>query len=490
MISDTDFLVWLKRDGTARALLVEASVYSGGIEVVRTMSNRAFISGPIDSPAHAAYDDIIVGVPRFSSQLSELFTGKSLPTWGDIEIINESGSRDSWLSDSWDGRAVRLYMGDPDWSKSDYRRVLDGTIGDIHAPAPNRLALKLRDKTWAMNVPIQTNLIGGSTANKDQPKPLCFGQCFNVEPLLIVAATHQYQVHDGAIEAITAVRDNGLAVAYTTDIATGTFTLSAAPAGRITADVKGAKPGGIYLTKCADIVNHIVTTRTQLTADDIDATNFSAFNTIAPQTLGIYIRNRENVIPVLDELASAVGGFWTFSRDGFLRLGRLDAPSGSPVLELEADDIRERQFACTGRVLPIKTLRLGYARNYTPQTDGLAGAVTETNRALYSAEHQVAIATNAGIETTHLLARSPDLEPTLFADATEAATEASRRATLFSQVRGVYEIGVWTAPLRVNLGEVVKVTHPRFGFAAGAPAVVVGLDEEPARGRVTLRVWK
>lgn len=490
MISDLDFNTWLKRDGTARALLVEAVSYSGGVEATRTMSNRAFVSSPIDSPANAAYDDIVVGVPHFSSQLSELFTGQSLPTWGDIEIINEGGVRDGWLNDAWDGRAVRLYLGAPNWPKADFRRVLDGAIGDIYAPAPNRLALKLRDKTWALNVPIQISLIGGSTANKDQPKPLCFGQCFNVEPLLIVAATHQYQVHDGAIEAITAVRDNGVAVAYTADVATGTFTLSAAPSGRITADVKGGKPGGAYLITCADIISHIITTHTRLGSADIDTTNFSAFNTAAPQTLGLYLRNRENVIPVLDQLVNSVGGFWTFSRDGLLRLGQLATPAGTPVLELVADDIRERQIACTARQLPLQTLRLGYAQNFTPQGDGLAGAVAEANRALYAAEYQVATATNAGITTTHLLARNPDLAPSLLALAAEAATEAARRATLYSSVHGIYEIGSWTAPLRVNLGEVVKVTHPRFGFAAGALAVVVGLDEEPARGRVTLRVWK
>jgi len=490
MISDIDYVSWLKRDGVPRALLVEAVAYSGGAEVTRTFSNRVFISGPIDSPAHAAYDDIVMGAPRFAAQLSELFTGQSLPTWGDIEVTNEGGVRDSWLGDAWDGRAVRLYLGDPAWPKSDFRRVLDGTIGDIVAPARNRLALQLRDKTWVLNVPIQTALIGGATANKDQPKPLCFGQCFNVEPLLIVAATHQYQVHDGAIEAISEVRDNGVSVAYTADAASGTFTLNAAPTGRITADVKGAKPGGVYLTRCAEIINYIVTTRTTLTGDDVDGANFSAFDTACPQTLGLYLRDRENLIAALDELVSAVGGFWTFSRDGLLRVGRLDAPAGTPVLELVADDIRERQIACVARALPVQTLRLGYQRNFSPQSDGLAGAVTETNRALYSAEHQVATATNAGITTTHKLARNPDLLPSLLALAAEAVTEVARRTALYNTVRAIYEVGVWTAPLRVNLGEVVRITHPRFGFSAGALAVVVGLDEEPAQGRVTLRVWK
>lgn len=490
MISDIDYVAWLKRDGVPRALLVEAVAYSGGAEVTRTLSTRVFVSGPIDSPAHAAYDDIVMGAPRFAAQLSELFTGQSLPTWGDIEISNEGGARDSWLDDAWDGRAVRLYLGDPDWPKTDFRRVLDGTIGDIVAPAPNRLALKLRDKTWALNVPVQTALIGGTTANKDQPKPLCFGQCFNVEPLLIVAATHQYQVHDGAIEAITEVRDNGVSVAYTPDLSTGTFTLNAAPAGRITADVKGAKPGGAYLTRCADIISHIVTTRSTLTVDDVDSANFTAFNTTCPQTLGLYVRDRQNVIPLLDELVASVGGFWTFSRDGLLRAGRLEAPAGTPVLELVADDIRERQIACSARALPVETLRLGYARNFTPQSDGLAGSVSEANRALYSAEHQVASATNAGITTTYKLARNPDLLPSLLALPAEAATEVTRRATLYGTVRSIYAVGVWTAPLRVNLGEVIKIIHPRFGFAAGALAVVVGLDEEPSSGRVTLRVWK
>lgn len=490
MISDIEFLAWLKRDGVPRALLVEAVAYSGGAEVTRTLSNKVFISSPLDSPAHAAYDDIVIGAPRFAAQLSELFVGQSLPTWGDIEITNEGGVRDGWLDDAWDGRSVRLYLGAPSWPKTDFRSVLTGTIGDIVAPAPNRLALKLRDKSWALNVPIQTALIGGTTANKDQPKPLCFGQCFNVEPLLIVAATHQYQVHDGAIEAITEVRDNGVSVAYTADAASGTFTLNAAPAGRITADVQGAKPGGVYLTRCADIINHIVTTRTTLSAADVDSGNFSAFNTTCPQILGIYLRDRENLITALDELVSAVGGFWTFSRDGSLRLGRLEAPAGTPVVELVADDIRERQISCAARALPVQTLRLGYARNFTPQPDGLAGAVSAANRALYAAGHQVAAATNAGITTTHKLARNPDLLPSLLALAADAATEVTRRATLYGQVRGIYEVGVWTAPLRVNLGEVVKITHPRFGFAAGVLAVVIGLDEEPTNGRVTLRVWK
>lgn len=667
MISDAQYLAWLKRDGEPRALLVEAVAYSGGAEVTRTLSNKVFISGPLDDPANAAYDDIVIGSPRFAAQLSGLFTGQSLPTWGDIELTNESGVRDSWLDDAWDGRAVRLYLGAPSWPKVDFRRVLDGTIGDIVAPAPNRLALKIRDKSWALNVPIQTALVGGTTANKDQPKPLCYGQCFNVEPLLIVAATHQYQVHDGAIEAITDVRDNGVSVTYTPDAATGTFTLNAAPAGRITADVQGAKPGGIYLTRCADIINHIVTTRTALTGADVDSANFTAFNATCPQTLGMYIRDRQNIIPALDELAGSVGSFWTFSRDGLMLLGRLEAPAGSPVLELVADDIRERKIACVGRTLPVETLRLGYARNFTPQPDGLAGSVSEANRALYAVGHQVASCTNAGnlladgnafnlwiqggtpnptqnvtgpdgepnsawtltdnlganceyvektvaldastycvylrvkktlgvqqsypmifiyitsgynklaactIDTTkgiataftaypgyavvnssttcedanefwlvklifeavvggtwryyfapaatddsiqstgavkpdvqgtavifraelkpvaaehHKLARNPDLLPSLLALAAEAATEVARRAALYSQVRSIYEVGVWTAPLRVNLGEVVRITHPRFGFAAGALAVVVGIDEEPASGRVTLRVWK
>lgn len=488
-VSDADYELWLKADNKKRAMLIEAVAYSGGAAVTRYMSNLAFVSAPADTPASTAYEDIVKEVPQFSARIPETFNGESQMSWGTVVITNEGGVRDAWLSDAWDGRAVTIYFGDPAWAKSDFRTVLVGVADDIVAMDRDRIGLRIRDKSRALDVNLQTSLIGGTTANKDKPKPICCGQVFNIEPPLITAATHEYQVHDGAIEDVTDVRDNGVSVAYTKDLANGKFTLNATPAGRITCDAKGAKPGGVYHVKCADIVEYLITTRSSLTTSDRDATSFSDMNTACAQTLGFFAKESMSVMSALDEIVKSPGGFWTFGRDGKMRLGQFIAPTGTAAMELVADDVALNGLRMLNRITPMQTYRLGYARNYTPHQDALAGAVTEANRALYDAEYQVKTATNAGITTTYLLAGNPAEIGTLLADSTEAQTECTRRATLWGTLRKVFEVRCYAAPFALRLGQVIQLTHPRFGFAAGVKATVIGIRETATRKRVILELF-
>lgn len=490
-ISDADYLVWLAADNKSRILLVEAQAYSGGALVTRYMSNYPFVSAAADAPANQAYDDFVLSIPQFSTRMSEQFTGQSTPGWGDIEIANENGDRDSWITgDAWDGRSVRMYLGDKSWAKSDFRKILDGTIADIYAKDQRTLALKIRDKQWALNLPAQTNLIGGTTANADLPIPLCYGQCFNVEPVLINAATHQYQVHDGAVNAISTVYDNGVSVAFTPTIASGTFVLTSAPAGRITTDVQGAKPGGVYLTKCADIVQDLITTRSALTTGDLDAASFTAFNATAPQALGLYVRARQNLIELLDALVKSVGGWYGFSRPGLLQLGQLQSPAGTPAVSLTPDDLVEGSLRCLRRSVPVTTVRLGYRKNWTLQTDGVAGAATEARRADLASEYLVSKAFDASIKTAHPLALEPDLEGTLMTVKADCDTEAARRLTLYGVTRAVYGLDCFSAPFSANLGAVIALSHPRFGFALGVNSLVSGIVEQPVKNRLSLELWK
>jgi hypothetical protein len=488
-VTDEEYTAWLLKDGL-RVVLADCIAYVGAAPVSRYLSNFSFITRPIDTPANTPYADAILEIPGFEAKLSEAFTGRSMPSWGDLIFYNPNGMFDSWLDDGWDGRAITLSLGAPTWNRPDFRPLLTGVVADIDAPARDMLALKLRDKTHLFDIPVQTNLIGGTTASKDNPIPLCFGQCFNVEPVLTIAASHTYQVHDGAIEAITAVRDNGDAVAYTADIATGTFTLNAAPVGRITADVKGAKPSGSYLVKCADIVQHLALNRAGLAAADIDSAAITALNASCAQTLGLYIKDRRNLIDVIDDLITSVGAFWTFTRPGLLYLGRLDAPAGTPVLTLIADDIEADTISMSARDLPVASVRLGYQKNWTPQdADALAGIVTEANRALYAAPYSVAKATNS-VSTKHLMAPNPDVVETLIVSAADAVAEATRRAVLRSVVRSRVRETTFSKAMAMHLGDVVHQTHPRFGYSAGKLAVVVGLRERALDGRVEVELWK
>lgn len=488
-ISDAQFAAWLAADNQQRTILCEAKAYSGAAEVTRYMATRPYVSTPADTPANTAYDDIIVSIPTFTRRMSEAFTGATTQSWGDIEILNEGGALDSWLDDGWDGRGLALYIGDPAWPKSDFRPILQGVTADIIARDAKTLALKARDKTYAVNVPIQTTMIAGTTANAGKPVPLLFGEAYNITPLLIDAAAHKYQYHDGAAQGVTTVYDNGVSVAFTDTVAAGTFVLTAAPAGQVTCDAKGAKPGGTYLTKVADIVSHIVTTRSTLTSGDLDSASFTAMNTTAAQTVGLYIEARENIINALDDLVTSVGGWWGFSRAGLMQLGVLAAPSGTPALIMGTDDSVERGLSVKRRDLPLAQYTLGWKRCWTKQTSGLAGAVTEATKAILADDYQSITKTNAGVLTKYLLADKPDRVGSLLVVQAEADTEAQRRVTLRNAVRRVFTLEAFTAPLKADLGQVVQLTHPRFGFAAGVLGVVVGIEEQPTQNRVKLEVW-
>jgi len=491
-ISNAQFLAWLAKDNQNRVLLVEAQAYVTGTGLVtRYMATKPFVSAPTDSPASQAYDDLVANVPAFTRKMAEQFVGQSIASWGDIDVKNDAGARDSWLNDGWDGRAVNIYLGDTGWNKADFRLILAGYAADLVLKDWRTLTIKARDKQWCLTLPLQTNTIGGTTANQQKPIPICYGQCQNVSPLLVDNATNKYQVHDGAIQAINQVYQDGVAVGYTASIATGTFTLSSAATGQITADVQGAKPAGTYLTKIADIIKDICTTRTILTAPDIDvAGTFTAMNTTAPQTVGLYVDQATTVMAVLDQLVKSVGGWFGFSRAGLMQIGQLQAPAGTPVVSLAADDIKEFGISIKKRQLPSAQVLLGYAENYTVQAPGLNTGVTQTQRAVLADQYQAITAANAGVLTKYLLADRPTaIEGTLIVGSADATTEATRRINLYNAVRSIYTIDCFAAPFQVDIGSIVSITFPRFGWDSGVLGVVVGFVEQPTSNRLTLDIW-
>lgn len=488
-ITDQQYQDWLRGDNGLRVVLVEVEAYSGGA-VTRAMSNVPFVSEPGDTPANTIYDDIVLSVPQYKSVMGEQVTGKTLPSYGEVIVDNSNGVRDGWLADAWDGRPVRVYLGAVGWSKADFRLILSGVVDDIVARSADQLTLRIRDRQHLLNGPLQTALIGGSSANADKPKPVCYGECYNVEPLLIDAATRQYQVHDGQIDAISAVYDNGVSVGYSANLANGTFTLSSAATGRITADVRGSKSSGSYINTVGRIIERLLLDRAGMTAADIDAASVTAFDTACPQAVGFYAGQRRNLLDALDELIRSVGGWYSFGRDGKLRLGRLDAPSGTPVLSLTDDDVAEGKLACKSRALPVAVYRLGYRRNWTVLADGGAASVATARREELKTEYLTAKAVNSGLTPMFANPLEPDQQPSLLVAQADAAAEATRRAALYSQLRYRYELECTTAPQQLELGQVIRLTHPRFGFAAGQLAVIVGITERPTDNIVTLEIWR
>lgn len=237
-MTDAQFAAWLKNSAAIRCVLLEVNVQVGGVETTRFLSNKGYVTKPTDTPASVVYSPYITGGVQFTETLSIDGNSASL-SFGDIELDNLSGDRDSWLDDIWANRSIKVFIGDVSWPRADFRQIFDGIVVGIDSKSRSKINLKLGDKMQRLNNPIIEDLLGGSTANKDRYIPVCFGEVHNVSPLLVDPTTNVYQVHNGPIEDIIEVRDNGVPVAFTKSLATGRFTLSAQPAGTVTASVQG-----------------------------------------------------------------------------------------------------------------------------------------------------------------------------------------------------------------------------------------------------------
>ncbi len=543
-VDDDAWRHWLSRDDVYRALLAEVDCWHGGQVVTRYLSNWGFVSAPDDDPPNRPYEDRIVSVPDFVTRLPEALSGASRPSWGEIDVAVEDMS---WLRDAWDGRAIRLYLGDPSWAKADFRPILTGVLADIGAAEGGVVTLKLRDKQWMLNRPLQERLIGmpqrigatqeyrvadgeiegidavydnnGSvpfTANlaegtftaertvvgapwaivrglaytANMPLPLCFGECINIAPVQVSKALQKYQVHDGPIEAILNVYDNGAPVTFTADLEAGTFVLANAEYGRITADVRGAKVGGVWLNTVPEIVRHIVATRSGCGAEDIDEVSFAALD--APEKVGLYVAGDRNLQDVVDDLTASVGAWYGFDRDGRLRLGRLNHPAddaGSPVLSLLPDDLIDDGVRVLRRELPLAAVKIGYAKNWSVQGENeLAGLVRmdPARVARLRLEYLVALARDEARKEKHPLAETPELRGTLLLEADAAQEEAARRLALHDRVRTIYSVETHVSGVTANLGSRVRVESRRFGVFEG---IAVGYQESATRRSSILEIW-
>lgn len=487
-MTDAQFTAWVASSDALRCVLVEATARVAGVETVHYLASRHYITGPADTPASTAYLPVVGGSVSITEQLP--VSGGASMGFGDIEIVN-AGDLDGWLGYVWSNRPIKVYFGDARWPRADFRLVFDGTIDDLGSRARNTLNLKARDKLQRLNTPMTSNKLGGSTANKERLRPLCFGECHNIEPLLIDPATLTYQIHDGPIEAIIEVRDNGVPVAFTPSLAAGIFTLAANPAGVITCSAQGSKAGGTYRNTIAALVQHIVTSygkpADRFTAGDLDAANFSAFATANPQPVGLYLAERTNVLDACAQLAGSVGAQLVMSRQGTLRLLRIALPAAGTPTAIGPEQMELHTLRIASRPAVQAAVKLAYCRNYTPQT-GLQTGIPEAHKKLFADEWLTASASDSAVATAYRLDVELDPAQTALLVESDAQAEAARRLALWSQQRTVFGYTGLPELLTAELGAAQTLTNPRFGLQAGTTGQIVALSADWMRGRVNVEV--
>ena len=523
-----ELVTWLQSQDSIRTVLVEVEGVTGSGAATLYLSSKPYTTQVSETPSGVSYDPCIIGGLSFNESISLDLTASI--GYGDIEITNYDGSRDSWLNWVWANRTVKIFLGDPRWVRDDFYQIFTGVISDITASSTASLNLVLLNKLDRLNNPISEKTLGslfpkvgetggvlgneirpvGAVQSRESIMPLCFGECFNVTPLMISSAlsggttsTLTYMVHDGPIEAIIEVRDNGipleLTTGYTVDVATGTFTLLNAPKGVITASVQGSKLGGTYSNKVSDIVKYIVTTYgpansrfsgTPITGD-LNTDNFTYFASTYTQPVGIYITDRENIIDICTRLAQSISAGITCNHEGKLGFVQLKVPGYTPAVGIPSviDEYNTVLNSISIGEKPVVrgTIKLGYCYNWTPQEGGLAGGVPQSSQDILSKEWWYVTKKDDTVIAEYKLDAQPVEEPTLLITEFDALAEAQSRLDLWKTPRFVYTIECFPELLAIQPGMAITVTNSRFGLS-DTPGTVVSIDKNWVTGKVTIGV--
>lgn len=276
--------------------------------------------------------------------------------------------------------------------------------------------------------------------------------------------------------------------------ATGSYIrLGQSPIGQVTCDaVQGAASGNRTV---AQLLKALLLDA-GISSGDISAGDVTALDSACSYEVGYWTshESEQTFGAVMDALANSIGAWYGQDRTGVFRMGRIVAPSGSSVATLTSvgiEKIDRVASADEGRGVPAWRVNLGYKRFFTPQTSDLAGTVGDARRSELREEYRRVSDNDPSVQTVHLLA--PELTfDTVLISASDAAAEVTRRLGLYKVIRDRLEVRVRlnsSLAASVDLGSVVTVLVPRFGYNAGKQFLVIGIKTDLRGGMLELTLW-
>lgn len=492
---------------------------SGGTPTVYRYGTQSYATTPADTPANTYYDGRVQqpGLVKRDMFASNQTTGGTQIGFGVVELVNTDGALDGLIDQAFDGQKIAIHRGEAGAAFSTFTPLLSATM-DQPTLTVGAVTFRLRDYLYALDVALQPHKYAGTnslpsgaegvaTDIKGHPKPLLWGKVYNISPPQVNTSKLMYQVNDGAVNSITAY-DKGVALtagtahasyaalegasptAGTIDtyLAGGLFRLGSTPTGQVTADV--AQTASAANHTAAQIIKAVALS---VGLTNINASDVTALDTAQSAELGIWIDAESKPLDVIEQIKLSVGAYVTIDATGYLRMGILAAPSGSPVTTLDDRSNLSVDLvasADTERGIPAWRVNLGYRlMRTTQQPNELAGAVTQARVSEVGVQYRQTVASDAAVKTVWPLA--PEINrDSLMVDATAAATEAARLLAIYKVRRQFYTV---TADIEaagaLDLNQCVTLQYSRFGLSGGKLLRVLGLQPDYSLNRITLTLW-
>jgi hypothetical protein len=472
-ITDAQYAAWLDDPTAQRVTLYRVGCISGGVQITRYLSNKAYIGSSATPYIAAIAKDL-----EITQSIS--MDGDAKLSAGDVDVHNPSGEFDLWYADVFANQAVEALVGDVRWAESDFRTQFIGNLANI-APGSTRalITLKFRDALQRLNTPVSEVKLTG-----DVLCPVALGEVPNMAPKLDTA-TGKYYYHVGASEGLIEPRTDGKRRTpdVTDDAANGRFTFTAAVGpGVLTCSVQGDKTGGIYRNTIATLVQLLATSygkaSTRMTSADMDTANLAAFDAANPQPVGLGLFDRTNVLAACAQLASSKGAQVVPSMLGKLRIIQYAIPT-SATLDIPRSMIAQKDGHSTLTLVALSmvaaAVQIGFCRNYTPEAN-LQTSIPGAHKQMFATEWQTyTTPPDSATQTAYSLYVDPVMESTCLLRLSDATAEGLRRQTFKKVPHPTYRMELTPAGLLVQLGEARNLYNDRFGLSAGVPGLVTSL---------------
>lgn len=493
-------------------------------------ATQSYTTGPTDSPANAHFEGRIQQPGNFRRDCfaQGRTYGRTQVGYGEIVLANNDGALDGLLNYSFAGRAVTIQLGEVlpnSGGVATWTTVLAGTMEQVQL-SWQQVIVRIRDRQQDLAKPLQSARYAGTNALpaglegvaqdlQGRPKPLVFGQVFNVSPPCVNSARFIYQIHEGsALQSVDAVYERGAALtagtAYASQAdmeanaptagqyrvwnsAAGTFIrLAANPTGAITVD---ATQGATAASRTAGQLYTAILTKAGIAAGSIASADVTALDAAAPYPVGVFCGHDKDTTPLelLDLVCNSAGAWFGADALGVFRIGQIVVPGSTSVGTISATEVTkiERLASRDGGVgVPAWRIKLNYGRVYTEQSD-LSATVTAARKAYLANPYRRVEATDSAVLTANLT--SPELEfETQIVNAADAATEAARRLVIYKSRRDVFELTVRVdAALAavIDLGKVITLQLNRFGMGSGKNFLIIGIRTNLRGYLFDLTLW-
>lgn len=476
-------------------------------------SDKGFITKPSDTPSNQSYSPLAQNPFQFDvSVLNADGFNSGAGSFGAIRLANGDGALESLTDYFWVGRRVNIYVGSPDFTRDQFVSMFNGLCAGIEYNEDEIIINiqsreRILETEFAPTLYLGTGGLEGGADLQGSIKPIVYGECYRVSPVLVDPVNLVYQVHDGSVQEIMAVYDRGVLLTnhgdyaditaqsapagqYITQLSGGFIKLGSNNDGVITVDVKGDNQGG-YVSKPAEVIARFLKTRlgqSSFTDSDIDLGSFNALDDELNADIGVYVRSNTTAKRFIDDILNPLQCYSVFNRDGQIALGVGKVPQIS-VLTLTENDIIDGELRVDEVSNPTWEVTMGYRRAWTVQgANDIATAASNDYKTFGLEEYRKVVLREQNVRTKSINAGSKELN-SLLVNESDAITQGQRVQSLFNVKRKVYKITVRDLLFRVFIGDTLTLQLNRFGLENGKQFLVMGISEDGETGLTELEVW-